>query len=209
MLRSLEAGRYRLVVRPLDENLFVSSVQLPAASAAATNGATATTSPAAVTTPARGTNATQRANVAAPSRDALDIRPGQQLTGVAVRLSEGAAGLSGRVVGAEGSQPPPFANLRVYLLPAERERADDALRYFETATNGDGSFVFKNIPPGRYLLLARIIDAADLAPRPASWDTDSRTRLRREAETANTTVELQPCQRTTDFTLRVPPSPTK
>ena len=82
----------------------------------------------------------------------------------------------------------------------------DALRLFETTPGADGAFSFKNLPPGRYLLLARVTsDATDAAPRPASWDTDSRTRLRREAEAANTTVELQPCQRATDFTLRFPP----
>ena len=197
-LRSLEAGRYRLSARPLDENLYVSSLQLPAA--------TAPTSATATTTPARGADATQRANAAA-SRDTLEVRPGQQLTGVAVSLSEGAAGLSGRVGGAEGAPSPPYASLRVYLLPAERERTDDLLRYFETQTDADGTFLFKNLPPGRYLLLARTVDVNDSTPRPASWDADSRARLRREAEASNTSVELQPCQRTADFNLRFPPTP--
>jgi protocatechuate 3,4-dioxygenase beta subunit len=218
-LRSLEAGRYRLAFRPLDENLYVSTVQLPAAAAAnATTsnanavadaktrvGVAATPAPRAATT----NNAQRTTANAVNARDVLDIKPGQQLTGVAVRLSEGAAGLSGRVVAAEGAAPPPFAQLRVYLLPAERERADDALRYFETATNSDGSFNFKNLPPGRYLLLARTVDLSDATPRPAAWDSDSRARLRRDAESANTAVELQPCQRTTDFALHFPQTPPK
>lgn len=219
-LRSLEAGRYRLAFRPLDENLFVSSVQLPAASAAAANANAATNAPtwAGVAAPpaprAAGANNAQRANTpnvaAAPARDVLDIKPGQQITGVNVRLSEGAAGLSGRVVAAEGATASlPFAQLRVYLLPAERERTDDPLRYFETATTSDGTFTFKNLPPGRYLLLARTVDLSDAAPRPAAWDADSRARLRRDAETANIAVELQPCQRTTDFALHFPQTPPK
>ncbi|PYS81062.1 MAG: hypothetical protein DMF67_18085 [Acidobacteria bacterium] len=195
-LRSLEAGRYRLAVRPFDENLYVRSIQLPGANV-----------PAAAQHANAATPAASRANAAATTApEALDIRPGQQLSGVTVRLSEGAASLSGHVVAAEGAQTPPYASLRVHLLPAEREHADDALRLFETTPGADGAFSFKNLPPGRYLLLARVTsDATDAAPRPASWDTDSRTRLRREAEAANTTVELQPCQRATDFTLRFPP----
>ncbi|MDT5296127.1 MAG: hypothetical protein QOJ76_3007, partial [Acidobacteriota bacterium] len=62
--------------------------------------------------------------------------------------------------------------------------------------------------PGRYLVLARTSSDADAAaaPRPAAWDADSRAKLRREAEAANTPAELQPCRRTTDFTLRFPPT---
>jgi hypothetical protein len=205
-LRSLEAGRYHLSVRPFDENLYVRSIQLPPANAP---------SPA----PARGaaTPATQRGGGGAPAntraaappanaREMLDLRPGQQLSGVTVRLSEGAAGLSGHVVAPEGSPTPPFSSLRVHLVPAEREHTDDALRFFETAPAADGAFSFKNLPPGRYLLLARAAaDAAEAAPRPASWDADARSRLRREAEAAGAAVELQPCQRATDFALRFPP----
>src|SRR5205085_2313157 len=103
---------------------------------------------------------------------------------------------------------PERPRLRVHLLPAEREHADDVLRFFETTPGADGAFLFKNLPPGRYLLLARLAaDANDATPRPASWDADARARLRREAEAANTTVELQPCQRATDFALRFPPLP--
>jgi hypothetical protein len=207
-LRSLEAGRYHLSVRPFDENLYVRSIQLPPAAAAAG---------AAQTPAAQRASAGQRAGGAPPAntraaappaiaREVLDLRPGQQLSGVTVRLSEGAAGLSGHVVAPEGSPTPPFSSLRVHLVPAEREHTDDALRFFETAPAADGAFSFKNLPPGRYLLLARAAaDAAEAAPRPASWDADARSRLRREAEAAGAAVELQPCQRATDFALRFPP----
>jgi hypothetical protein len=123
-----------------------------------------------------------------------------------VRLAEGAALLSGRVVAAEASTTPPFPQMRVHLLPAERESADDSLRYFEATPDGSGAFTFKSIPPGRYLLLARPAPEpnTDAPTRPAHWDTDSRARLRREAEAANASVELQPCRHTTDFTLRLP-----
>jgi hypothetical protein len=201
MLRNLEAGRYRLAVRPLDENLFVRSIQLPGT--VAPNVAAPRASAA---SPGVRTGVAPNAN--SSTRDALDIKPGQQLSGVAVRLSEGASILSGRVVAPEGATPPPFAQLRVHLLPAERERSDDTLRFFETTLAPDGSFSFKNVPPGRYLVLARPApDTNEATPRPTFWDADSRTKLRREAEAAATSVELQPCRRATDFTVRFPPPP--
>ena len=202
-LRSLEPGRYRLAVRPLDENLFVRSIQLPN-----------TTALSAAAPRAPATSPGQRKGVAPPqgssARDALDIKSGQQFSGIAVRLSEGAAVLSGHVVALEGAGPPPFAQLRVHLLPAERERGDDTTRFLELTPSPDGSFTFKNVPPGRYLIVARVAaDGGEAVPRPALWDAGSRAKLRREAEAAATPVELQPCQRAADFTLRFPVSPAK
>jgi hypothetical protein len=193
-LRSLEAGRYRLAARPVDEGLYVRSVQLP--------GATATPAAPSNSAPPRGGPAT----ASAAARDVLDIRAGQQLSGVTVRVAEGAAGFAGRVVPTEGGTLPPFASLRVYLLPAERERADDTLRFFEATPTGDGAFAFKNLAPGRYLVIARTVgETAEAATRPPFWDADSRAKLRHEAEASNLTVELQPCGRVADFTLRFPP----
>ena len=200
-LRNLEQGRYRLALRLFDEALYARSVQLPASSATPppTNSAAA---------PNTTRAAAQRASAPAPTaRDIFDIKSGQQLNGITVRLAEGAAFLSGHVV-AEGPTIPPFAQLRVYLVPAEREHEDDTLRFYEATPTADGTFSLKNLAPGRYLVLARLTDdASDAAPRPASWDADSRARLRRDAESANNAVELQPCQRTTDFNVRLPPPP--
>lgn len=207
-LRGLEAGRYRLLVRPFDEALYVRSVQLPAT--AAPPQASAPDSgqgPAAKTAGRTGSAAapSQASRGTAP-REGLDVRAGQQLSGVSVRLAEGAALLSGRVAAAEGSAPSPFSQLRVYLVPAEREGADDLLRYFDATPDASGAFAFRSLPPGRYLLVARPAPehTPDAPPRAPYWDADSRARLRREAESANSTVGLQPCQRTTDFVLRLP-----
>jgi hypothetical protein len=180
LLRSLEPARYRLSFRLFDESLYVRSVQLP--------GATPNATPA-----------------SAAARETFELKSGQQLTGIGVRLAEGAASFGGRVVLAEGATPQTPAPTRVYLVPQERERADDPLRFYEAAAAPDGAFSFRNLAPGRYLLLARAeADAPDAPRRPAAWDADARTRLRREAEAAAAAVELQPCQRTPDFTLRFP-----
>jgi hypothetical protein len=190
-VNTLEAGRYRLSVRLFDDALYVRSIQTPAP----TPPRTATTTAA-----------------AAVSRDVFDLKAGQQLSGLMVRVAEGAAALSGSVAAAEPAAgappapPPPFSQLRVHLVPQERERAEDTLRYYEAPVASDGTFAFKNLAPGRYLLLARpfIVEAGESAPRPAALDTGTRAILRREAESANTSIELQPCQRTADFALRFP-----
>jgi hypothetical protein len=180
-LRALESGRYRLSLRLFDEALYVRALQLPAAP--------------------------PRAAADSPARDLFELKSGQQLSGLSLRLTEDAASFGGRVVPADGANAaPPYTQMHVHLVPAERERADDTLRFYEVAVAPDGTFAFKNLAPGRYLVLARIeADTGDAAaPRPAAWDNASRAVVRHEAEAANASAELQPCQRTTDFVLRFP-----
>ena len=136
----------------------------------------------------------------------ITLATGQKLTGLAVNLSTGAAGLHGRVVPAqEGAALP---RLRVYLVPAEREKADNTLFYQETTLAADGTFAFMNLAPGRYLLLARPMPAEtdESELRPVAWDAKLRAQLRRDAETRNAALELKPCQRATDYELRFAPT---
>jgi hypothetical protein len=143
---------------------------------------------------------------AATANDVVNLRSGQQLSGVTVRVAAGAASLSGVVAGRPGASLAAWGpQARVYLVPAERERADDPLRYAEAVPTTDGAFAFKNLAPGRYRLLAREAGAEIAGPnaRPIFLDSDGRAQLRRDAESAGTPVELQPCQRTTDFSLRL------
>jgi hypothetical protein len=208
-LRNLEAGRYRLALRPADEMLYARSVELPGSSLPAASPSTSSAASTRTTSAPRPTTTTtgaQTQRASAATRDFFDIRAGQQLSGINVRLAEGAAGLSGYIIAAEGSALPPLTSLRVYLLPAEREHTDDTLRFYEATPAPDGSFYFKNLAPGRYLAVARTADPNEPSPRQAFRDADSRAKLRREAESANMIIELRPCQRTNDFTLRLPPA---
>jgi hypothetical protein len=200
-VRTLEAGRYRLSIRLFDEALYVRAIQTPA--------------PAPTPQRAPGAGAQRTATTAtatAVSRDVFDVKTGQQLSGLLVRVAEGAASFAGSVAAAEpaaGAPPTPlpsFSQLRVYLVPQEREHAEDTLRYYEAPITGDSTFAFKNLAPGRYLVLARpfVVEAGESTPRPAALDAGTRAILRREAESANTTVELQPCQRKAEFMLRFP-----
>jgi hypothetical protein len=199
-VRNLEAGRYRVEVRPVDENFYTRSVQLPDSA-----NASAPAAPKPGAAPKAAPSSTARA------RDSLDLRPGQQLSGVQVRVAEGAASLSGHVVAAEeGGQVP--AQTRLFLVPSEREHADNLLRYASAVPAGDGAFVFRNLAPGRYLLVARTFNPDPSDPstmRPVYWDDAERARIRREAEAANLAVELQTCQRTADLTVRYPQATAK
>ncbi len=111
------------------------------------------------------------------------IKLGERVQGLKIKLAQGAASLAGQVASAN-------PRLRVYLVPAEKEQENNALRYAETPVQADGAFSISNLAPGRYLLLVR-------EPDPSM----TRAALRREAIKANVEVELQPCQKLVNKTL--------
>lgn len=194
---NLEAGRYHIEADPPDERLYLSAIQLPSA-------------PAARPGAARGATGTRAASGVA-STTALSIRDGQRMTGVKVRFDEGAAHLRGRVLPADESIPLPSpAHMRLYLVPVERERADDPLRYAEATPSADHAFVFLNLAPGRYHLVARDFAKPPVASARAPFhEADGRASLRREAEASGIALDLQPCQRLTGFALRLPRATTR
>ena len=139
------------------------------------------------------------------SRAGVTLKQGEKLTGIEMTVAHGAASLSGRIVPAsEGAQLP--KRLRVHLIPAEPTAADDLLRYDEAQVPGDGSFEFKHIAPGRYLLHTRQAtekEANDDQARLTVWNAIERVKLRREAAAAKNEIELKACQRVKDHVLRL------
>ena len=229
-LRNLEAGRYRLEAVPPGPDWFVRSVALAGRAATSTPRAQAAASkkeekerkeaapraPGRIA-PAAPTVSTVESPVTevtpppanAGAAGALALKPGERVSGVVVTFARGAARLSGHVTSGEGNerqeQRNSLTSLRAHLVPAERERAEDELRYAESAVAPDGAFAFAHLAPGRYLLLVRpnVSDPRRATPQPpAAWDAASRARLRREAEAANIVVELRPCQQLEGFSLR-------
>ena len=176
-IAGLRAGRHFVETQLPDEDWYVKSVILssvPAANAAARQA----------------------------SNNGIVVKAGEKVAGLTITVAEGAAGLKGKITTSRDEKLP--AGLRVYLIPAEIEAKDDLLRFAE-ANVDDGSFTFTNLPPGKYLLLARTNPqpkSSEAPVNPLAWDATERTRLRKEAEAANAAVELKPCQRLTDFTLR-------
>jgi hypothetical protein len=139
----------------------------------------------------------------------LSVKAGERVNDLTIVLAEGAASVIGKVMAAaEGETLPP--NLRVYLVPTERERAGDVLRFAQANVQSDGAFSLTGIAPGKYWMLARIITDEELTgvtTRQPVWDTEGRNTLRKEAEAANKIIELQMCQRIVDYSWRYAPQP--
>jgi hypothetical protein len=182
-LRNLEAGRWRVAAQLPDENWYLRAINADS-KAPVTAAARKSSTP---TTPLN------------PARNGLILKSGEKLTGVTLTITEGAAALKGKVTSESGK---PTGKTRVHLLPAEKEAADDVVRYAEVRATGDGNFHFKNLAPGRYYLLGKPIkDHA--AARPLGWDNAQRATLRREAEAAGNTIELKSCQHINDYKLNL------
>lgn len=195
--RGLAAGRYRLGTQLLDERWFIRSIVVPAAGPVAASARAKTTpAPGPKTMPAATLKMTDA------GRNGLTLKAGERLTGLVVAVAEGAAALDGKAVKPSAAVSP--GAWQIHLIPAERERAEDVLRYAETQSGADGAFRFRNLAPGRYWVLAQPAPK-EPAPSeaPAAFDNAARLRLRRAAEAANQVIELQPCQRVTKYELRL------
>lgn len=194
--RGLSAGRYRVAPRMLDENWFIRSITVPVAAPVS-----AAKPPAKAPQPmAKASPPAAKPTLADVGRSGLNLKSGERLTGLIVNVSDGAAAIKGKVKAAEGAPSP--SHLRIHLIPVEREMADDALRYAETGTGGEGAFSLTNLAPGRYWLLALPTVKAEKS-WPEAFDAAARARLRREAEVTNVVIELQPCQRMENYELRL------
>ena len=128
------------------------------------------------------------------ARNWLTLKMGDRVSGVKAILSEGAASISGRVELPEERRP---GRTVVYVVPADKDKADDVLRHFVVPVADDGSFTMDHIPPGRYWVLAKSV-AAEKEINTAALHlpamAEARVILRREAEEAKSAIELKPCQ---------------
>jgi len=173
MLRNLRAGTYRLTVQLPSAAWYFRSVTL-------------------------GPN-TKAADWRLIS-DGIAVK--QSVSGLAITLTEGAAGIRGRLTAAEGERLP--SRPMIYLVPVEKENATNLLRYFEGRAESDGTFNIRNVAPGDYLIHARAAEAE--TPRAISIreDSDLRTSVTREAEKAKQSVTLKPCERLDNFEFAFP-----
>jgi hypothetical protein len=122
------------------------------------------------------------------------LKSGDQLSGLTITLAQGAASLNGQVTD-KGSE-----DLFLYLIPAEKEHAENALRFFGAAIGADGKVALSSLPPGRYWVLVKStgegVTPSTVALRMPDRK-DLRASLRREAEAAKTAIDLKPCQHLT------------
>ena len=93
----------------------------------------------------------------------------------------------------------------LFLVPSEKERADDTLRFGESPIAADGTFSFRNLAPGRYSLISRTVKDADNF-RPLYWDAKERASLIAEAASVGLAVEIKPCQSIRDLAIKLGPN---
>jgi len=126
------------------------------------------------------------------------LNPGNQLSGLTITLAHGAASFRGQVTGETLSK-----NLFVYFIPAEKDKADDVLRFHAAAVSADGKVALNHLAPGRYRVLVQ--EASDDAPSKLRVpdETQLRAKLRRDAEAAKTELEFKPCQNVVDYRLKL------
>jgi hypothetical protein len=182
-LRNLASGQYHFIPRFSAKYWYLQSISLQSSAAAAPKPPAAN----------REVDAAQNWTT---------LKPGDRLSGLVIKLSEGAASLQGKITLGEGEQLP--ARLYVYLLPAEREKTDDVLRFFAAPVLSDGKIMLNNLAPGRYLIVTQ--PATDIALSPLTKlrlpdETETRAELRREAEASKTEIKFKPCQNVTDYQL--------
>lgn len=134
------------------------------------------------------------------SRTWTTVKNGERISGLKIIIAEGAASISGQVTLAEGEALP--EKLFVYLVPAEKEKADEVLRFYAAGVDAEGKITINNLAPGRYWVLTRPAIEGGLTKLRLPDETESRAKLRREAEAVKTELELKPCQNLTDYRLK-------
>src|ERR1043166_1498258 len=181
VLRNLAAGQFNFDARFFAKYWYLRSIVQQSPGAPATGNRTAT----------------RQTDIA---KNGLTLKFGEHAGAITITLAAGAASLRGTVKPSAGESMP--AKLYVRLIPAEKENADDVLRYFTGLVQPDGTFEINNVAPGRYFALVQSATGNETqlggklrAPEAA----DARAKLRREAEAAKAELELKPCQNIIDY----------
>jgi hypothetical protein len=186
-MRNLAPGQYRFNARSLAKYWYLQSISLQPAMPPGARGAAAN----------RPVDAT---------RNWTTLKSGDHLSVLIITFAEGAASFHGQIKLAEGQNLAP--RLFAYLVPAEREKAEDVLRFFASQVAADGTFALNNLPPGRYLAFAKTAgenESSILSKLRLPDEAEARAKLRGEAQAAKTEIELKPCQNIADYQLPAAP----
>ena len=180
-LRNLAPGQYRFNARPMVRYWYLKSISWPSS-----------------TSLPKGSQETQPADAA---RNWTTLKAGDRLSSLTITLAEGAASLQGQIEVAEGQSLP--SKMFVYLVPAEREKSNDVLRFF-TSIVLDGTFEMTNLAPGRYRIVARAVaenESNMLSKLRLPDEAEMRAQLLLEAEGTKIETELKPCQNVRDYRM--------
>ncbi|MGI9068020.1 MAG: carboxypeptidase regulatory-like domain-containing protein [Pyrinomonadaceae bacterium] len=203
-IKNVEPGKYRLAFKLPTDSWYVRAINPPGASVTSPVSApgSSVSAPISPRTPTASSPGPAQVTQSELSQGVVTIKSSERVGGVTIAVAQDAAGLAGKVAQADAQAAIP-EGLRVHLVPAEPDQANNVLRYSETPVNRDATFAFTNIAPGRYLIVSRIKpETAETRPRDVAWDAAPRAKLRTDAEKANTVIELKPCQAMVDYQLK-------
>jgi len=186
-IRSFAPGQYSLTARFFAKYWYLRSIEREGPTPAATK-------------PVVGAPANDLA------RTGFQAKFGDRINKVTVTLAEGAGSIRGTVSHGPNSALPKLA---VHLVPAEKESAEDVLRFFSSAVQANGTFSITNIPPGNYWVLPRTGEPGSDEKLRSPEEAETRSQIRREAESAKVQLELKPCQNVVDYQLPFKNSPLK
>ena len=136
--------------------------------------------------------------------ESIALADGENLSGLTINAvgGGGSANVHAELTGfdRENSIVPHF-----YLVPSEKERADDTLRYAESSISDDGLFVFRNLAPGKYFLISRALkDPREV--RPLFWDGHERVSMLADGAAGGLALEIKPCQSNKDLAVKLGPN---
>ena len=194
IVKPLNGALYRLWLDFADDTTYLVSLDTTSRS----------TDPASKAKPAVPAPASP-ARVSSIARDGIRVTRGVQVEGVRFLVSRGAACVTGRIVSAKDGDPLP-SRVRLCLVPADRKQSDDVLHHYEVDVERGGTFDVRNVAPGEYLVVTRVLAKDDRPDRdilPAAWDSKERVKLRAAAEKAVLRISLAPCQRLESAVVRV------
>lgn len=141
----------------------------------------------------------KRATTDVGNQGLIVIPPGT-LKSVNINLSDGAGSVQGRV--ALGDLP--GRAVHIFMVPAASRFREEVLRYSETVADDQGNFIFKNLAPGSYSLIAQVVPGGDAYSQTANaLDANVRSKLRLLSESNGKPVEIKPCQQLTGLELPV------
>lgn len=141
-------------------------------------------------------------------RDPVRVEKGESRGDVLVVLARGAARVRGRITPPRAGASLPI-RARVCLVPADRKKKDDVFHYYEVDVDWRGSFEIRNVAPGDYFMVSRVLtdDRLYREIAPAAWDATRRAQLRSTAEKMGKRIRLSPCQRLDSTSVAVARKP--
>lgn len=187
LLRGLRSGDYRFSVQFFAKQWYLDSISLP---------------PPVI----KVSKAVQEKPARARAGDWTRLKSGDRISGLTVTLVEGAASVRGVLRRSDGHASMAF----VYLIPAEKEKVEDVLRFFAAEVSSDNTFTMDHLPPGHYFFIAREVENSE-----SNWiqklrspdELKTRRELRRLAEATKNEIELKPCQNLVNYELPLQSDP--